>query len=202
MKRTTVIRTYAVAFMLAMAPIAHESFTEPIRTEAPQEIQNALYENVPKVLPGPPPRAVGVREGNALVYLRIPRFGKNWIWVASEGTSLDMLNNGPGHFVNSALPGEKGNTAYAAHRAGYGDPFINFDLLVPGDKIVVAQNGAEWTYIVLFEPRIIEPTDGWVAKRTKRDESVWGRPRLTLTTCWPKYGSEKRMYVRAILEES
>lgn len=196
MKATTVIRTYSAGFMSVTALVAFMSFTQPVKhTERPDEVQRNLYAHVPSVEEGPPPRAVGTSKGEALAYIRIPRFGPDWLWTISEGTDMNVLANGPGHFVDTALPGAEGNSAYAAHRSGHGDPFLDFEELRPGDRIIVAQNGGEWTYEVLFEPRIIEPSEDWVVHQ----ELPWGAPRLTLTTCWPKYGSEKRMYVRAKL---
>ena len=125
--------------------------------------------------------------------MRIPRFGSEWLWTVLEGTEIEVIDQGPGHFVGTALPGDRGNTAYAAHRATHGDPFIDFDLLRKGDKVILAQDGAEWTYEITLDPVIIEPSEGWVVKNMQHGH--W----LTLVTCWPKYGSEKRMYVRAKL---
>lgn len=194
MKRTNAVRVYAAAFMLVTGGIAYQSFTVPVRSATP-EVQETLYRNVPHAIPGPPPRAQAVEHGKALAYIRIPRFGKDWLWSVLEGTGLDVLDQGPGHFTGTALPGEVGNTAYAAHRSGHGDPFLDFETLRPGDEIVLAQGGAEWTYVVTKSPHIIEPSEGRVVKNMQSGH--W----LTLTTCWPKYGSEKRMFVRARLDK-
>jgi sortase A len=136
--------------------------------------------------------ARSVAPGDALAVIRIPRFGASWSWVAVEGTSADDLDNGPGHYTGTPLPGQAGNVAFAAHRAGHGDPFIDFDRLRPGDQVIFSQRGATWIYRIDIEPRIIPVTAMWVLK------SLPGH-QLTLTTCWPKYGSAKRMYVHAHL---
>ena len=138
------------------------------------------------------PVARPVPVGHALVTMRIPRFGPSWSWVASEGTSQTVLADGPGHYPQTPLPGERGNVAFAAHRAGHGDPFIDFDRLRPGDLVELRQGETSWTYVVDTEPRIVPASASWVL------DPLPGR-RLTLTTCWPKYGSAKRMYVRAHL---
>jgi sortase A len=199
MRQVTAVRSYSAGFMSACAFVSFMSFTQPVPSEKPAEVQRTLYSQVPTADPGPPPTATGVDQGKALAYIRIPRFGKQWLWTIAEGTDMDTLASGPGHFTGSALPGDAGNSAFAAHRSGHGDPFLDFETLRPGDKIVLMQNGAEWTYEVLFEPRIIEPDDWWVTQPHTRGGRQFKRPRLTLTTCWPKYGSEKRMYVRARL---
>ncbi len=133
-----------------------------------------------------------VAPGDALAVIRIPRFGASWSWVAVEGTSADDLAAGPGHYTGTPLPGQRGNVAFAAHRAGYGDPFIDFDRLRPGDQVIFSQRGATWVYRIDIEPRIIPITAVWVLK------SLPGH-QLTMTTCWPRYGSAKRIYVRAHL---
>ena len=150
-----------------------------------------------QVLPAPRiarahPVASPASHGAALAVMRIPRFGGAWKWIVSEGVDDAVIAEGPGHFPGTALPGARGNSAYAAHRAGHGDPFIDFDLLRPGDRVFLSQGRTTWTYEITTVPRIIEVTDVWVL------DPLSGR-QLTLTTCWPKYGSAKRMFVRGTL---
>ena len=130
--------------------------------------------------------------GKALAVMRIPRFGHDWRWVALEGTADWVIASGPGHYSWTPLPGQKGNVGFAAHRAGHGDPFIDFDKLRPGDRVILTQRGARWVYRLDTRPRIIPTSASWVL------DPMRGH-RLTLTTCWPKYGSAKRMYVRGHL---
>lgn len=134
-----------------------------------------------------------VPEGHALVTMRIPRFGAQWRWTAVEGVAEADIAVGPGHYPGTVLPGQPGNTAFAGHRAGHGDPFIDFDRLRPGDLVHLAQGRAHWTYRITTAPVIIGVHDVWVL------DDYAPAPTLTLTTCWPKYGSAKRMYVRARL---
>lgn len=138
------------------------------------------------------PTATAVPHGDALAVMRVPRFGVNWEWVAVEGVADADIALGPGHYPRTALPGEEGNVVIAGHRSGYGDPFIDFDLLRPGDRVTFSQGTTRWIYAITSQPHIIDVTDNWVL------EPLAGR-RLTLTTCWPKYGSSKRMYVRGQL---
>lgn len=193
MSKFTVMRSYLLCVMVVVSVIAYMSFTKPIETPVPP-VQERLYSQVPEAKPGPPPKASEVNRGEALAYMEIPRFGDDWLWTVSEGTALDVLAHGPGHFIGTALPGEVGNTAYAAHRATHGDPFLDFDKLEKGDEVTLSQSGAQWTYILTMDPEIISPDAGWVVKNETSGHT------LTLVTCWPKYGSEKRMYVKAELE--
>ncbi|WP_182524055.1 sortase [Nocardioides dongkuii] len=163
------------------------------------EAQVRLLSEVPSTVvagsSGSVPRARGVDVGDALAVITIPRFGDDWRWAALEGTSTDVLADGPGHYEQTPLPGQRGNSAFAAHRAGHGDPFIDFDLLQAGDRVVLEQGDARWVYELDADPRIIPATADWVLAPTP------GRV-LTLTTCWPRYGSSKRMYVRGHLVAS
>lgn len=192
MSKHKVVNYYIIACMLALSFVAYMCFTQPIATDRPDE-QVALYSQVPTAKAGPPPTASPVNNGKALAYMRIPRFGKHWLWTTLEGVSIDVINDGPGHYPNTALPGEEGNSSFAAHRATHGDPFIDFDTLVVGDDVIISQSGAVWTYEITKAPVIISPNANWVT-----DVFAPGKW-LTLTTCWPKYGSEKRMYIRAKL---
>jgi sortase A len=193
MFRTTL---YGAALVLPTALVgAILTFTsQPGRTPRPGA-QDLLAQQVPAAaspLRRQVPVARPVPEGRALVTMRIPRFDAGWRWVVAEGVTPGVLDGGPGHFPGTALPGARGNTAYAAHRAGHGDPFLDFEQLRPGDRIILAQRGAAWTYQVTMRPRIIDVDDVWVLN------DLPGR-KLTLTTCWPRYGSSRRMYVRAEL---
>lgn len=140
----------------------------------------------------PAPVASPAGVGRALAVMRIPRFGHDWRWVALEGTADWVIASGPGHYSWTPLPGHRGNVGFAAHRAGHGDPFIDFDDLRPGDRVILSQRGARWVYRLDMRPRIIPTSASWVLNPLRGH-------RLTLTTCWPKYGSAKRMYVRGHL---
>lgn len=147
------------------------------------------------------PVAKAVAVGEPLGTIRIPRFGADWEWVLLEGAADDVIDDGPGRYSDTVLPGERGNMGVAAHRAGHGDPFIDFDLLVPGDLVHVKQGKTTWTYRITTDPKIVPINATWVLKpHTKRGSDKFQRE-LTLTTCWPKYGSEKRIFVTAILEK-
>jgi sortase A len=174
-----------------MAPVAEDRL-EAQRTHAAQAALRASTPPLARRRTRAIPVARPVARGQALATMTIPRFGQRWRWEVAEGVALDVIDGGPGHFPGTALPGARGNTAYAAHRAGHGDPFIDFDQLRPGDRITLAQRDTAWTYRVTMRPRIIDIDDVWVL------DHLSGR-RLTLTTCWPRYGSSRRMYVRADL---
>lgn len=126
--------------------------------------------------------------------LRVPRFGQDWEWAVVEGTDAPALELGPGHYPGTPMPGEEGNAAIAAHRAGHGDPFIDFDLLRRGDPVEITQGDTTWVYRIVREPWIVAADAHHVL------DPLPGR-KLTLTTCWPKYGSSKRLIAVAELDD-
>ncbi len=139
--------------------------------------------------------------GDGLNVLRIPRLGADWEWVVVEGVDMDTLNDGPGHFPKTALPGEVGNFAVAGHRATHGEPFAHLDTVVQGDKVYVEAADGWYTYQVTWT-RIIAPTDvdvlapvaGSPGKKAKAQT-------MTLITCHPRWGSTERLAVGAQLVE-
>ena len=56
-------------------------------------------------------------------------------WVVNEGTDVNTLKKGPGHIIETELPGDDGRCVISGHRTTYGAPFNKIDLLEPGDLI-------------------------------------------------------------------
>lgn len=113
-----------------------------------------------------------------------------------EGISVADLRRGPGHYPDTADPGEVGNLAISGHRTTYGAPFYHLDQLREGDRIhVVDRDNNEWVY-EFREQRIVQPTDVWVIGD---DPLGTGGALLTLTTCHPRLSAAQRMIVFADL---
>jgi sortase A len=134
-----------------------------------------------------------IQPGEALTRIEIPALELDTIVV--EGTTLAALQAGAGHYPNTALPCEQGNTAIAGHRTTYGKPFAEIDDLVPGDEITLETPVGRCTYEVSGRPFIVEPTEGRVLE--PRQGSL-----LTLTTCDPPGSAAQRLIVRAELVSS
>lgn len=116
-----------------------------------------------------------------------------------EGVALDDLRRGPGHYPESAAPGQPGNFAVAGHRTTYGQPFYDLDALEPGDEVhVVDREGREYVYDVV-EQRVVAPGDVWVVGD---DPLGTGRPMLTLTTCHPRFSAAQRLIIFAQLRDA
>ena len=168
----------------------------------------------PGAAPHPVPR---VEVGDAFMVLRIPRLGEDYSRVVLEGTAEEQLAQGPGHYVDSAMPGEDGNLALAGHRVGKGSPFLELDAMRPGDPVVVETADSWFVYRVLGDPatgdvdadpsgipgmHIVNPSAVEVVSPTP-NAAASAAPSgayLTLTTCHPRYSARQRLVIHARLD--
>ena len=111
--------------------------------------------------------------------------------VIVDGTDKAQLQLGPGHYIGSAMPGERGNVAIAGHRTTWGRPFRNLDKLRRGDQIIITTPRASSMYRVVWS-KVVSPSDVSVLAAS-------ATPVLTLTTCNPPYSAVSRLVVRAEL---
>jgi sortase A len=111
--------------------------------------------------------------------------------VVAEGTAAPDLRKGPGHYVETPLPGARGTVAIAGHRTTYGAPFRHVDRLEHGDRIVLRMPYGRFDYVV-ERTRIVAPSATWVTRRVTYD-------RLVLTACHPLYSAAQRIVVFARL---
>jgi sortase A len=128
-------------------------------------------------------------EGDPLGRVVIPRIGARFVFVS--GTQSGDLRKGPGHYVDTALPGERGTVGIAGHRTTYLAPFRNINKLEAGDRIELAMPYGKFTYTVAGT-RIVSPRDVSVLRHRSGD---W----LVLTACHPLYSAAKRIVVSARL---
>jgi sortase (surface protein transpeptidase) len=152
--------------------------------------------------------------GDAFAVLHIPRLGADYERVVVEGTSEEQLRQGPGHYTDTAAPGEQGNVAIAGHRVGKGSPFLELDLLRPGDPIVVETADRWFVYRVLGDPdtsdfaadpsgipgqQIVRPSAYEVISPTPNgpEDGAPSGAYLTLTTCHPRYSAQQRLIIHA-----
>jgi len=133
------------------------------------------------------------KEGEPITRLEIPKFGVNVLVV--QGTSLEALRAGAGHYPTTPLPGERGNVAIAGHRTTYGRPFNRIDELTVGDVIILTTPVGRYTYKVSQPPWVTDPYD-WTVTSQSSDHL------LTLTSCHPKGSAQHRIIVRAKLVSS
>ncbi len=131
--------------------------------------------------------------GSVMARIQIPALHLDQYVV--EGTSAGDLEEGPGHIVGTAVPGQAGNVAIAAHRTTFGAPFSRLSELHRGETITLTTTtGEELTYSVSQLPKTVSADNRSIF-------SDLGDNRLTLTTSNPKYFSDGGLVVVAVLHQ-
>lgn len=77
--------------------------------------------------------------------------------VVLEGTSAEVLFDGPGHRRDTVLPGQYGTSIVHGRRASYGGPFDEIDSLRVGDAITVTTGQGVFEYEVVGVRRAGDP---------------------------------------------
>ncbi len=111
-----------------------------------------------------------------------------------EGVWLTVLDEGPGHWPGSAMPGQLGNTVFPGHRVTHSHPFRRLDELKPGDDIAFTIANGTHTYKVR-ETLIVTPKDMWVVDSNPKSE-------VTLIACHPPHSARQRIVVKGELARS
>lgn len=158
-----------------------------------------VYTTVPAPAAGADSPALGVPvapvagppQGSAVAHLVIPKIGVDKYVV--EGVEEGDLQQGPGHYPGTPMPGEPGNSAIAGHRTTYGAPFYSVNELQKGDDIFVTTKAGQFHYTV-DQTEVVKPTDVEVIGPTSDN-------RLTLTTCEPRFSATSRLIVVALLTD-
>jgi sortase A len=89
------------------------------------------------------------------------------------------------------MPGQAGNAVFAGHRVTHTRPFLDIDLLVPGDQMIFRTNDGTATYEVTGH-EIVTPDATWIGQPTPE-------PTVTIFACHPKRSARQRYVVRGKL---
>ena len=175
------MQVYAAREQTALSRDLEAARTAPgAETTSPAPLAPATSARAPL-----PARAVVAR-------IEVPRLRMSAI--AREGVDVRTLRGSVGHVPGTALPGESGNSAFAAHRDTF---FRPLEGIRSGDAIVVTTADGVHRYTVVGT-RIVEPTDVSVLRSTDQSQ-------LTLVTCYPfNYvgSAPQRFIVQAVLVRS
>jgi sortase A len=117
--------------------------------------------------------------------IQIPKIGL--LHQVFEGITLTVIDHGPGHWPGSAMPCHAGNTVFPGHRVTHSHPFLDLDLLAPGDQIVFHVPGRDCVYKVTGT-KIVLPSALYVTDPTPT-------PTVTLIACNPKHSAAQRIVV-------
>lgn len=151
--------------------------------------------------PGPPP--VGTAPANAQQFANmiIPRLGADYTRPIAEGIGVnDVLRYGIGHYPSTAMPGAVGNTAFAAHRTGHGNPFFDINKLQVGDSVYIEMDVGWYRYVVR-SLEYVPATGVGVLDPVPQSPGVTPTDRLiTLTSCNPVYTASERIVVYGVYD--
>jgi sortase (surface protein transpeptidase) len=106
-------------------------------------------------------------DGAGIAKIYIPSFGPDFAFTILQGTGAQVLEAGPGHYPDTAMPGQPGNFAVAGHRVGKGSPFNGLDLLHSCDSIVIETADQWFVYRVL---PLRGEADGWAAGKATQPQ--------------------------------
>lgn len=124
--------------------------------------------------------------------MTIPKI--NLVTPIFEGVWLTVVDHGPGHWPNSAMPGRRGNSVFAGHRVTHTHPFLDMDQLVAGDKVIFNMPYGTFTYAIT-SITIVQPEDFGIIFPTKT-------PTITLFACHPKHSAAQRIVAKGKLISS
>jgi len=151
-------------------------------------------DGMPSPSTSPPPRMAppGTTEIFGIVY--VPRWGEDYAVPIAEGVDVStVFNQGNiGHYPGTAMPGEVGNFATAAHRQSYGAPYRRVEDLQAGDPIIV-ETAAGWFAYRVTKDYVVTPDQVDVIAAVPGQLDAEPTERLiTLTTCHPLYSAAQR----------
>jgi sortase A len=185
--RETMLRTLSYVLVLGGLVVAgfgvHSIWTAKQAEQQAEQQWDQVVESQP-VVP-----AHKVPKGETFARLSISRLGGRWAVI--EGADRVELKKGPGHLINTALPGSRGNCVIAGHRDTQFRILRDVEI---GESITVESGGHTYIYRVT-DRRVVSPSD-------TRSLYPTLAPTLTLVTCYPFYfvgPAPKRFVVRAKL---
>ena len=157
-------------FVIGIAALGWYSTVKIAATREQAALSHELEAARTTVAPAPVTRTLAPRD--LVGRIEMPRLKMSAI--AREGVDVRTLRSAVGHVPGTALPGEEGNAAFAAHRDTFFGPLKD---VRKGDEVVVTTRDGVHRYTVT-STRIVDPSDVSVLRPT-------GGRTLTLVTCYP-----------------
>jgi sortase A len=141
-------------------------------------------------------------DGEDFAVMWIPRLGADYSFKIAGGVSRarTLDKSRIGHYPDSAMPGDVGNFALAAHRTTFGAPFNRIADLHVGDAIILeTQNG--WYTYRFRTLEYVKPTAVDVLLPVPRKPDVpAGEKFITMTSCSPMYAMSERIVAYGLFD--
>jgi sortase A len=182
--------TAAPATTVGTAPTTSPAANPPTTTVAPTT-------QPPTTTTAPAPTLPQFKLGDGIAAIKIPAATDKTYYVVS-GVRVQDLKIAVGHYPSTPMPGFYGNAALAGHRTTYGAPFEHLDRLKPGDRIYVDTVLREHYEYVVYDTKIVTPSDTWVIGQPTDPNDI----SLTLTTCHPKRSTKQRLVIFSRLDQA
>jgi sortase A len=136
--------------------------------------------------------AAQVKTGQGIGRIKIEEIDLDMVVV--QGTDTASLQKGPGHYPDTAFPGQGRTVAIAGHRTTYLAPFRHIDQIDDGEQIRLEMPYGTFTYEV-SKHRVVDPDQVGIVRDV-------GHERLVLTACHPVYSAAQRWAVFADLVDT
>ena len=120
--------------------------------------------------------------------------------VIVEGVGVPDLKKGPGHWPQSAAPGQIGNLVFSGHRTTYGAPFGDLGELHTGDALIVETADTWFTYRVTGSEVVLPNALQVTLPVPDSPGAVPTQAVITLTTCTPKFSARQRLVIHGLLQ--
>jgi sortase A len=164
-------------------------------SSAPPKVQVQPSTSAPVVASAP-----GNTQKFGILY--VPRFGATWERPIAQGVGVASVLDtiGVGHYPGTAMPGQVGNFAIAAHRHAYGGGFENLHMLHVGDHVYIGTKDG-WYEYTFRDIQYVKPTQVNVLQPVPMEPGVAPVDRiLTMTTCNPFFSTAERMVAYATFD--
>lgn len=159
-----------VALVLSISLLLHLGFVSGVQQRAAQgRAFDAFRAELARgTAPIGPADAEGVELelGRPVAYLEIRALGLEL--VVGEGTTAEVLFDGPGHRRDTPLPGQIGTSVLFGRSASYGGPFDRLGELTADDRITVTTGQGVFDYRVIGVRREGDPVPAAPAAGTSR----------------------------------
>jgi sortase A len=176
---------------LVPPPLPTTTFTPQDTTTTVEETTTTPAPPVDVALPKPvtaPRDTRGAEVRSDLGTIEIPKIGLRMTML--EGIRLTTLDQGPGHWPGSAMPGQIGNVVVAGHRTSHSKPFRHLDALSPGDEVIFTMPNGRFVYSVV-STEIVSPDRVDIVDQTSARTA-------TLFACHPPGSTKQRIVVHLI----
>jgi sortase A len=176
-------RPQAVAPATTSTSTSTSTTTTPITTASPSTLPV-----LPTPIP-PPPEDGSTEPRVEIGTIEIPRIAL--ARTLFEGIRISTLDDGPGHWPGTAMPGTLGNVVVAGHRVSKNEDFRHLDRLVTGDEVIMTTRSGRHVYRVTAV-EIVRPDALWIVDQTHEY-------RATLFACHPPGSIRERIVVHLAL---